>query len=147
MIQNDNFKFVVHRENFLSVSQCQKLMRYLETGEPTESELAGNYDENILNKKVRDNKEVVINNKQLKDKLQMVFELSNLSIWKYNIQEMERVGKRNKYLCVESYRNEIEKANLLYWQVTCEIFNTPEEWLWWFNQTKYNGDYSFIYFE
>ena len=49
MIQNDNFKFVVHRENFLSVSQCQKLMRYLETGEPTESELAGNYDENILN--------------------------------------------------------------------------------------------------
>ncbi len=91
MIQNDNFKFVVHRENFLSVSQCQKLMRYLETGEPTESELAGNYDENILNKKVRDNKEVVINNKQLKDKLQMVFELSNLSIWKYNIQEMERV--------------------------------------------------------
>ena len=69
MIQNDTFKFVVHRENFLSVSQCQKLMRYLETGEPTESELAGNYDENILNKEVRDNKEVVINNKQLNDKL------------------------------------------------------------------------------
>ena len=91
MIQNDNFKFVVHRENFLSVSQCQKLMRYLETGEATESELAGNYDENILNKEVRDNKEVVINNKQLNDKLKMVFELSNLSIWKYNIQEMEKV--------------------------------------------------------
>ena len=90
MIQNDNFKFVVHRENFLSVSQCQKLMRYLETGEPTESELAGNYDENILNKEVRDNKEVVINNKQLNDKLKMVFELSNQSIWKYNIQEMEK---------------------------------------------------------
>ena len=88
MIQNDNFKFVVHRDNFLSVSQCQKLMRYLETGKATESELAGNYDENILNKEVRDNKEVVINNKQLNDKLQMVFELSNQSIWKYNIQEM-----------------------------------------------------------
>ena len=69
-------------------------MRYLETGEPTESELAGNYDENILNKEVRDNKEVVINNKQLKDKLQMVFELSNQSIWKFNIQELEKV----KYL-------------------------------------------------
>ncbi len=60
--------------------------------------------------------------------------------------EMERVGK-NKYLCVESYRNEEEKANLLYWQVTCEAFNTPEEWKWWFKRTKYNGDYSFIYFE
>ena len=70
MIQNDKFKFVVHKENFLSVSQCQKLMRYLETGKATESELAGNYDENILNKEVRDNKEVVINNKQLNDKLQ-----------------------------------------------------------------------------
>ena len=60
--------------------------------------------------------------------------------------EMERVGK-NKYLCVESYRNEIEKANLIYWQVTCEAFNTPEEWKWWFKKTNYNGDYSFIYFE
>ena len=60
--------------------------------------------------------------------------------------EMERVGK-NKYLCVESYRNEEEKTNLLYWQVTCEAFYTPEEWKWWFKKTNYNGDYSFIYFE
>ena len=63
------------------------------------------------------------------------------------LSEMQRVGKDKKYLCVESYRNEIEKANLLYWQVSCEAFNTPEEWLWWFDLTKYNGDYSFIYFE
>lgn len=61
--------------------------------------------------------------------------------------EMERVAKGNKYLCVESYRNEVEKANLLYWQVTCEAFCTPEEWEWWFKQTGYTGDYSFIYFE
>ena len=63
------------------------------------------------------------------------------------LREMERVGKRHKYLCVESYRNEVEKANLLYWQVTCEAFNTPEEWQWWFEQASYTGDYSFIYFE
>lgn len=62
------------------------------------------------------------------------------------LREMERVGKK-KYLCVESYRNETEKANLLYWQVTCEAFNTPEEWEWWFKQTGYSGDHSFIYFE
>ena len=61
--------------------------------------------------------------------------------------EMERVGKKNKYLCVESYRNEVAKANLLYWQVTCESFNNPEEWKWWCYHTKYTGDYSFIYFE
>ena len=63
------------------------------------------------------------------------------------LKEMERVGKKYKYLCVESYRNEIEKANLLYWQVSCEAFNTPNEWLWWFKQSGYFGDYSFIYFE
>jgi len=62
------------------------------------------------------------------------------------LREMERVGKR-KYLCVESYRNEVEKANLLYWQVTCEAFNTPKEWEWWFRLTGYTGDHSFIYFE
>jgi len=64
-----------------------------------------------------------------------------------SLKEIERVGKHNKYICVESYRNEIEKANLLYWQVSCEAFNTPNEWLWWFNLAGYSGDYSFIYFE
>ncbi|MDG2243336.1 MAG: class I SAM-dependent methyltransferase [Rhodospirillaceae bacterium] len=62
------------------------------------------------------------------------------------LREMERVGKQ-KYLCVESYRTEEEKTNLLYWQVTCEQFNTPEEWDWWFKHTGYTGDHSFIYFD
>ena len=62
------------------------------------------------------------------------------------LREIERVGKQ-KYICVESYRTEEEKANLLYWQVTCEAFNTPEEWEWWFKHTGYTGDHSFIYFE
>lgn len=63
------------------------------------------------------------------------------------LREIERVGKQHKYICVESYRTEEEKANLLYWQVTCEAFYTPEEWQWWFHQTGYSGDHSFIYFE
>ena len=75
--------------------------------------------------------------------------LHNLHAYDLDIalREIVRVGKRHKYVCVESYRNEEEKANLLYWQVTCEAFNTPEEWRWWFRQTNYSGDYSFIYFE
>lgn len=64
-----------------------------------------------------------------------------------SLREIERVGKKNKYICVESYRNEVEKANLLYWQVTCEAFCTPKEWEWWFEKTGYTGDHSFIYFE
>jgi len=63
------------------------------------------------------------------------------------LREMERVGKKHKYLCVESYRNEEEKANLLYWQVSCEAFNTPKEWNWWYQHTGYTGDHEYIYFE
>ena len=62
------------------------------------------------------------------------------------LREIERVG-RHKYICVESYRTEEEKVNLLYWQLTCEMFCTPEEWQWWFATTGYSGDHSFIYFE
>ena len=63
------------------------------------------------------------------------------------LREMERVGKSSKYICVESYRTEEEKANLLYWQVTCEAFCTPEDWDWWFQKTGYSGDHSFIFFK
>jgi protein-L-isoaspartate(D-aspartate) O-methyltransferase len=63
------------------------------------------------------------------------------------LREIERVGKDRKYICVESYRSEEEKVNLLYWQLTCEAFNTPDEWRWWFGKTGYTGDHSFIYFE
>jgi len=63
------------------------------------------------------------------------------------LKEIERVGKKNKYIVVESYRNEQEKVNLLYWQFTCEGFNTPDEWDWWFKHCRYTGDHSLIYFE
>lgn len=62
-------------------------------------------------------------------------------------REMMRVGRGDKYICVESYRNEREKANLLYWQLTCESFYTPQEWQWMGRQSGYDGDFGFIYFE
>lgn len=63
------------------------------------------------------------------------------------VKEIQRVSKGNSYIMVESYRNEEEKANLLYWQLTCECFFTVEEWEWIYKQCGYTGDYSFIYFE
>jgi ubiquinone/menaquinone biosynthesis C-methylase UbiE len=63
------------------------------------------------------------------------------------LREIQRVGKAHRYICVESYRNEEEKANLLYWQLTCESFYTPDEWAWWFKLCGYSGDFSYIYFE
>jgi len=63
------------------------------------------------------------------------------------LKEIERVGKKNKYIVVESYRNEQEKVNLMCWVLTGECFFAPEEWQWWFNLCGYTGDHSFIYFE
>lgn len=63
------------------------------------------------------------------------------------LREIERVGKKHKFICVESYRNEEEKVNLLYWQLTCECFFTPLEWEWWFKLTGYSGDHAFMFYE
>ena len=60
------------------------------------------------------------------------------------LKEMTRVARKHKYLAskvIEMNR----KANLLYWQVTCEAFNTPKEWEWWFDLTGYDGDYIYIF--
>ncbi len=63
------------------------------------------------------------------------------------LREIERVARGPKHVVVESYRNEREKANLLYWQLTCRTFYTPREWEWFFEKAGYTGDWSFIVFE
>jgi len=74
--------------------------------------------------------------------------LHNLCIndLKQALMEIERVGK-NKYIVVESFRNEEELFNLQCWALTCNSFFTPEEWVWLFNEFGYQGNYEFIYFE
>jgi len=87
------------------------------------------------------------------DEFDFVYTLNTLHNLKISdlyqaIQEVERVGKgASKYILIESFRNEREKANLLYWQLTCESFHTPEEWTWIYEQNGYQGDIGFIYFE
>ena len=81
----------------------------------------------------------------------LAFSINTLhNLYNYELEkaltEMQRVAK-NKYLCVESYKTEVEKSNLIYWQVTCEAFNTPKEWDWWFEKTNFDGDFEFIYFQ
>jgi ubiquinone/menaquinone biosynthesis C-methylase UbiE len=63
------------------------------------------------------------------------------------LKEIERVGRSAKHVIIETYRNEREKANLLYWQLTCRAFHTPQEWEWIFQQCGYTGDYSYIVFD
>jgi protein-L-isoaspartate(D-aspartate) O-methyltransferase len=63
------------------------------------------------------------------------------------LRESERVGRKNKYIVNDSYRTEREKVNLMYWQLTCECFYTPDEWKWIFDRCGYRGDYDFVFFE
>ena len=65
------------------------------------------------------------------------------------IKEIERVVRNPEkaYIMVESFRNESERVNLLYWQLTCESFYSVEAWEWIFSHFGYRGDYSFIFFD
>ena len=74
--------------------------------------------------------------------------LHNLRLFELQtaLREIERVGK-NKYLMVESYRNEQEQFNLQCWALTCESFFDTSEWIWLYDHFAYTGDYEFIYFE
>ena len=63
------------------------------------------------------------------------------------MKEIERVGKKNKYVATEGYRTEEEKVNLMYWVLTGECFFTPKEWEWFFSLAGYTGDYSLIFFD
>jgi ubiquinone/menaquinone biosynthesis C-methylase UbiE len=74
--------------------------------------------------------------------------LHNLRLFELQtaLQEIERVGK-DKYVMLESYRNELELFNLECWALTAESFFDTAEWIWLYNHFGYTGDYEFIYFE
>jgi SAM-dependent methyltransferase len=74
--------------------------------------------------------------------------LHNLRVFELQtaVGEIERVGK-NKYIMLESYRNEQELFNLECWALTCESFFDTAEWIWLYEHFGYTGDYEFIYFE
>lgn len=74
--------------------------------------------------------------------------LHNLSIFnlKKALKEINRVGK-NKYIMVESYKNNKQLFNLQCWALTCDSFFSQKEWKWIFKEFSYNGFYEFIYFD
>ena len=75
--------------------------------------------------------------------------LHNLKVYdlKKAVHEIERVSKGNSYIMVESYRNDKEEVNMLYWQLTCASYYSVDEWEWLYKEWGYTGDYSFIFFE
>ena len=74
--------------------------------------------------------------------------LHNLRIMELAValKEIERVGQQ-KYIMMESYRNELEMFNVECWALTAESLFDEQEWIWVFEHFGYTGDYEFIYFE
>ncbi len=75
--------------------------------------------------------------------------LHNLKIFdlKKAVTDIQRISKGNSYIVVESYRNDREEVNMLYWQLTCASYYAVDEWEWLYQQWGYTGDYGFIFFE
>lgn len=75
--------------------------------------------------------------------------LHNLKVYdlKKAIQDIERISKGHSYIVVESFRNDREEVNMLYWQLTCASYYSVDEWEWLYQEWGYTGDYSFIFFE
>jgi ubiquinone/menaquinone biosynthesis C-methylase UbiE len=61
------------------------------------------------------------------------------------LEEIDRIGK-NKYICVESYRNETEQFGAESWALTAKTIIDKKSWKWLFEVSNYKGEYEFIYF-
>tara|TARA_B110001452_G_scaffold168050_1_gene140430 strand:- start:479 stop:1144 length:666 start_codon:yes stop_codon:yes gene_type:complete len=74
--------------------------------------------------------------------------LHNLSLEElsFSLKEITRVSKES-YIMVESYRTQEELFNFQCWALTCKTFLSSKDWLWFFNENDFKGDYEFIYFE
>ena len=74
--------------------------------------------------------------------------LHNLKIEKILkcLKEIDKIGY-SKYVCVESYRNELEQFNLQCWALTAETIIDVDTWKYLFKNSGYSGDYEFIYFK
>ena len=57
------------------------------------------------------------------------------------LQEIERVSKGNSYITVDAYRNEEEKKRMFDWNLTAKTIMSVDEWVIFFNEIGYTGDY------
>ena len=57
------------------------------------------------------------------------------------LQEIERVSRGNSFVTVDAYRNEDEKNRMFAWNLTGKTIMSVEEWIIFFKEIGYTGDY------
>ncbi len=89
MKKNDRFQFVVFKENFLSDSDCDKIIKELDTEELTEGKLAGEYKEPVLNTNVRQTLNVDFFDENLFNKINSAIKVANINYFRYDIESID----------------------------------------------------------
>ena len=57
------------------------------------------------------------------------------------LREIERVARRGAFVTVDAYRNDVEKDRMFAWNLTGRTIMSVEEWVAFFAQVGYTGDY------
>jgi len=57
------------------------------------------------------------------------------------LREIERVSKEKSFITVDAYRNEKEKELMYAWNLTAKTIMQVDEWIKFFNDIGYTGDY------
>jgi ubiquinone/menaquinone biosynthesis C-methylase UbiE len=57
------------------------------------------------------------------------------------LQEIERVSRKGSYITVDAYRNPEEKKRMDAWNLTAKTIMSVEEWVQFFKEVGYTGDY------
>jgi len=57
------------------------------------------------------------------------------------LQEIERVSRGHSFITVDAYRNDEEKERMNAWNLTAKTIMSVEEWITFFKDIGYTGDY------
>ena len=57
------------------------------------------------------------------------------------LSEINRVSKNFSYIIVDAYGNDLEKKQMLAWNLTAKTIMSKEEWKVFFDKSGYTGDY------
>jgi ubiquinone/menaquinone biosynthesis C-methylase UbiE len=57
------------------------------------------------------------------------------------LREIERVSNKGAFITVDAYRNEEERERMYAWNLTAKTIMSVEEWIAFFKEVGYSGDY------
>jgi len=57
------------------------------------------------------------------------------------LKEIQRVCRKDSYITIDAWRNELERENLFKWVLTAETMMHVDDWKKLFRETGYTGDY------